>query len=131
MAICSCVRRATVVALLAFTMAGCYHQPVQHLCSDVCLLLPGKTTQQQVIAYLGTPDQRRLVPGKGETWIYYQVNKSFLRKMPLVGKKMGEEHYDVVTVTFQGNVVRTCAYRSYNEHEFNQAGLATSEPSHS
>jgi hypothetical protein len=129
MAICPFPRNVLRVLLLGLLLAGCHRQPVRHLSSDVCLLLPGQTTRQEVLAFLGSPEQRRLDPIEGETWIYYQVKKSFFRKAPYLGGKMGEEHYDVVTVTFQGDLIRTCAYRSFDEEEFNKAGLAGREPS--
>ncbi|MDA8163828.1 MAG: hypothetical protein M0017_02170 [Desulfobacteraceae bacterium] len=127
MAICPFPRRLLLVLLLAFPLAGCHHQPIPHLSSDACLLEPGHTTRQEVLAYLGTPDQRRMDPQNGETWIYYHANKSFLRRAPYVGQKLGEEQFDVVTVTFQGDLVRTCAYRSLNEKEFKKEGLAGGE----
>jgi hypothetical protein len=117
------------VLLLALALAGCHRQPIRHLSSDVCLLLPGQTTRQEVLDFFGTPDQRRLDPREGETWVYYQVKKSFLRRTPYLGGKIGEEHYEVVLVTFQDDLVRTCAYRSFDEKEFNQAGLAGDENS--
>jgi hypothetical protein len=131
MAIYSIFWRALMALLLTFTMTGCYRTQVRHLSSDVCLLQPGQTTREEVLAYLGDPDQRQINPEKGETWIYYQGNKSLLRKMPYLGKNMGEEQFDVVMITFQGDLVRTCAYRSFDENEFNRKYLAGNEPSNS
>jgi hypothetical protein len=129
MAISPFSRKILMVLLLGLLLAGCHRQPVRHLSSDVCLLLPGQTTRQEVLAYLGSPDQRRLDTRERETWIYYQANKSLLRKAPYLGEKLGDEQYDVVTVTFEGDLVRTCAYRSFDKDEFIQAGLAGGEPS--
>jgi hypothetical protein len=55
-------------------------------------------------------------------WIYYQVNKSTLRKTPYVGDKLGSEEYDVLHITFNGDIVETCTYRSLTKEEFQNGG---------
>ncbi len=114
----------TLITLLLtiIALAGCHHDPVRHLASDVCLLSPG-VSQQEVISYLGIPRERRLNEQGDEVWIYYQVNKSFLRKTPFIGDRLGDEDYDLVTVTFLNDTVSTCAYHSYTEEEINKLGL--------
>ena len=124
-------RCGLLVLLLILFLAGCHRQPVRHLSSDACLLLPGNTTKQEVLSYLGTPDQRRMDPQQGEMWVYYEANKSFLRKTPLLGDNLGDEQYDVVVVTFQNDQVRTCVYRSFTEEQFKQADLIERESSDS
>jgi hypothetical protein len=128
MAISLLLKRSMVALLLALVLSACHRQPVRHFSSDVSLLLPGSTTKQEVLASWGAPEQRQLASPQGETWIYYQVNKSFLRKAPLLGGKMGREQYEVAIITFQGEVVRSCTYRSFNEQEFERAGISRSEP---
>jgi hypothetical protein len=123
MAIPLLLKRLMLVLLLALALAACQRQPVRHFSSDVSLLLPGSTTKEEVLSYWGAPEQRQFDSQKGETWIYYQVNKSFLRKTPLLGGKMGREQYDVALIAFQGEVVRSCTYRSFDEKEFERAGI--------
>jgi len=105
----------------ACLLSGCLYQDrVPHLASDVCLILPEKSTKEDVLSYLGQPAITRREADGSEIWIYYQVEKSLMRKLPLVGAKMGYENYDVVTVSFVEKTVRMCAYRYFNEEQFKQ-----------
>ncbi len=104
-------------------LAGCHGQPVRHLSSDVCLLLPGQMTKKDVLGYLGDPSQRRIGSGGQEVWVYYDVKKSTLRKTPWIGDRLGYANFDVVTITFAGDLMRACVYRSLTEEEFAKAGL--------
>ncbi len=105
-------------------LPGCFsHQPVRHLSSDVCLLLPGQMTQKDVLGYLGDPDQRRAGVDGQMVWLYYSVHQSTLRKTPYFGKQMGSATYDVVTITFVGDTMQACVYRAFDEQEFAKAGI--------
>ncbi len=121
-------RFVVCLCLLGLVGSGCFYhgEPVRHLSSDVCLITPN-LTQKEVLATLGPPDQKQQGE-QGEVWIYDTVNKSFLRKTPYIGEKLGSENYDVVTVTFVGDTVATCLYRSYSEEEFKKSGIKTSGP---
>lgn len=105
-------------------LPACAHRPVRHLSSDVCLLVPGQMTQKDVLGYLGEPDQRRTDAQGQQVWVYFEVKKSTMRKTPYVGERLGYENYDVVTITFAGERMQTCVYRSLTEDEFDQTGLA-------
>ncbi|MBU0674369.1 MAG: hypothetical protein KJ950_06985 [Proteobacteria bacterium] len=107
-------------------ISGCgLGTPVRHLSSDVCLVLPEKTSREQVQVYLGDPDQIQR-PGSGaEVWIYMKVNRDLVRNMPLVGDSLGSQDYEVVTVTFDGELVSTCVYRQLSDEEFRQLGEVT------
>ncbi|MDH4320254.1 MAG: hypothetical protein OEV73_02020 [Desulfobulbaceae bacterium] len=106
-------------------LPGCWHgEQVRHLSSDVCLLLPGQMTQKDVLAYLGEPNQRRADAEGRMVWLYYEVRKSTMRKTPFLGKRLGYEEYDVVTITFAGDTMQACVYRSLDEKEFAEAGIA-------
>jgi len=71
---------------------------------------------------MGPPDEQH-TDQYGEIWIYYQVNKSLLRKTPYIGDKLGDEDVEVVTVHFMGDQVSTCAYRSLTPEEFKKTGI--------
>lgn len=124
------MRRSPYQLLLWLCLAGllllpaCTHQPVRHLSSDVCLLVPGQMTKKDVLGYLGEPEQRRTDANGQEVWVYYEVNKSTMRKTPYIGNRLGFENYDVVTITFANERVEACVYRSLTEEEFDKAGLA-------
>jgi len=116
------------ICLFALAGTGCfYREPVRHLSSDICLITPN-LTQKEVLATLGPPDQKQKGE-QGEIWLYREVKKNLLRKTPYVGEKLGAETYDVVTITFAGDTVATCLYRSYNEEEFKKSGITISGPS--
>jgi len=106
--------------LLLLIFAGCagIGAPVRHLSSDVCLVMPESTTREEVISFLGEPDRKMTTAENQELWLYLKVNKSFSKKMPLIGDKLGTENYETVTITFDGDLVRTCLYRQFDEAEF-------------
>jgi len=113
---------ASLLIFCLFFLSACFKAPVRHLASDVCLMSQG-TTRQEVMRYMGPPDDQQ-VDQYGEMWIYYQVNKSLLRKTPFIGDSLGTEDVDVVTVRFEGDRVIACAYRSLTADEFKKAGIA-------
>jgi len=82
--------------------------------------MPESTTRQEVLSFLGEPDQKITTGDNSEIWLYRKVNKSFSRKMPLVGDMVGSQDYETVTVTFDADLVRTCLYRQFDEEEYNK-----------
>lgn len=108
--------------LLLLAGPGCYYrEPVRHLASDISLITPN-LTRQEVLNALGHPDHKQESEG-GEIWTYYEVKQSTLRKTPLLGTKLGAEQYDVATITFAGDRVRTCVYRSFDESDLEKNGI--------
>lgn len=123
------IRLFIIVILAAWTFAatGCSsHAYIRHLAADACLVTPLQSTKKEVINYMGPPDNRLSGPN-GEEWIYYQRHQSLLRKLPYVGNKMGNESYEAMIVTFNGDRVQTCVYRAYNEREFQNSKLKNSK----
>jgi hypothetical protein len=114
----------TVSFVVLMVVAGCAKKNVRHLASDVCLVTPEETTKEQVLTYLGQPDERYEMAEGGETWIYYDVKKTALRDTPYIGDKIGDKKYEMVKVVFGGDIVRTCVYRLLTDEEFEQGGLA-------
>jgi hypothetical protein len=110
--------------VLFMGMTGCAKKNVRHLASDVCLVNPEKTTKEEVLAYLGQPDERYEMADGGETWTYYEVKKSLMQDTPYIGDRLGDKKYEMVTVMFGGDVVQTCVYRLLTEEEFEEGGLA-------
>jgi len=104
-------------------IAGCAKKNVRHLASDVCLVAPEKTTKQEVFKYLGQPDEEYKTADGNTLWVYYEVKKSLLRETPYLGEKIGEETYEVVKVSFTGDIVQSIVYRSMNEEDFKEGGL--------
>lgn len=107
-----------IVLATTIWLWGCAStSPIRHLSSDVCLVLPESTTKTEVLAFLGEPDQKNAPDGLTETWIYYKKNENLVRKLPLVGGKFGSLNYEMVTVSFTGELVRTCIYRQLEPSE--------------
>ena len=110
-------------AMLLMGITGCAKKNVRHLASEVCLVNPEKTTKEQVLTYLGQPDEQYEMADGGETWIYYDVQKTALRNTPYIGDKIGEKKYETVKVTFRGDIVQTSVYRLLTEEEFEEGEL--------
>jgi hypothetical protein len=117
---------ATALALCLVFMSGitgCAKKNVRHLASDVCLVAPEKTTKQEVFNYLGQPDEEYKTADGNTLWVYYEVKKSMLRDTPYIGEKIGEEAYEVVKVSFVGDIVQSVVYRAMDEEDFKEGGL--------
>lgn len=110
--------------LIALCMAGCSsHTYVRHLASDASLVIPNQSTQKEIKGFMGFPDQTKKMADGTEQWVYFQTNKSTLRKTPYFGDKLGHENYDVVLITFSGETVSQCTYRLLTEKEFQESGI--------
>jgi len=108
---------------LLIGVTGCAKKNVRHLASDVCLITPERTTKEQVLTYLGQPDEQYEMADGTKTWVYYSVKKSMLVDTPYVGDKIGDKKYEMVKVTFGGDIVQTCVYRLLTDEEFQEGGL--------
>ena len=114
----------TLFLLILLALSGCFrNEPVRHLSSDISLIIPGHTTRKEIISFMGSPAIQEQGLNSTENWIYYQVHKSFMRKAPRVGHRFGYEEYDVVTITFSGDIVRDCQYRLFSEEQFRDLGI--------
>ncbi len=98
------------------TLGGCYTKPVRHLGSDIALLQVGKSTSEDVIVFLGEPDEQQEIDGAVQKWLYKDKNVSLLQKTPLIGNKLGSPEYNQVVVTFQNGIVSACDY-SYSDED--------------
>ena len=107
-----------ILLIIGSAIAGCASgHYIRHLASDASLVTPEQSSKKDVLSYLGSPDNRQ-TGANGEIWIYYQPNKSLLRKLPYLGNMMGYENYEVVIITFKGELVKSCTYRMFTEQEF-------------
>lgn len=84
------------------------------------------TTKNEVVSYMGPPDEQK-TDQQEEIWIYYQVNKSLLRKTPYIGGNFGDENVDIVTIRFTGDLVTTCIYRSLTGDEFQKSRIGNND----
>ncbi len=114
-----------VVALCLSLMlgtVGCARKNVRHLASDCGLVTPGITTKQEVVNYLGQPDSEYKLPEGGLLWVYYESKSTMLHDTPYIGEKIGEETYEIVKVTFNGDIVQSIGYRTMSEEDFKEIG---------
>jgi len=96
--------------------SGCYTQPVRHLASDIALLQVGKSTREDVVVFLGEPDEQQELGEGVQKWLYREKNMSLLQKTPLVGSKIGAPEFNQVVVTLRNGVVSACDY-SYSDED--------------
>ncbi len=109
------------VAFALFTLSGCYNTPVRHLTSDVALLKVGESTEEDVLIFLGEPDDRQELAEGVEEWFYKNTDMTFLEKAPWVGKHFGTPQYTKVTVTMTSKIVTAVAYSSTDEDDMDWA----------
>jgi len=111
-------RRFFLLAL--FTLAavsGCYTTPVRHLTADVSLLKIGTSTAEDVLVFLGSPDQKQDLGAGEERWLYKDKKMSLAEKAPLVGKYLGAPEYNQVVVTLKNDIVSNVVYSSADQDE--------------
>ncbi len=101
-----------LVTVALATLSGCYSTPVRHLTSDVSLLKVGQSTKEDVLIFIGDPDERQELGGGVEKWVYKDKEMSFLEQAPLVGKYLGSPEYKQVVVTITNNTVTDVVYSS-------------------
>ncbi len=97
------------IVLLASCLLNCSGGPERNLASEACLIRKGLSTKQEVYQLLGPPDKIVRKPPNLEEWYYYHVNESTLKKVPLLGKRFGEE-IEVLRISFVGDKASNCLY---------------------
>lgn len=102
--------RYVLCILVALTaLAGCY-KPVRHLASDAVLIKVGESNRNDVLTYLGEPDEQVILGNGVERWLYREYEHNLVKEAPVVGKYFGKPDYGTVTVTITGDVVTECVY---------------------
>jgi outer membrane protein assembly factor BamE (lipoprotein component of BamABCDE complex) len=111
-----------VVLLAAIVgLSGCYNTPVRHLASDVALLKVGTSTKEDVLVFLGEPDEQQAVDTGTERWLYLKEDRALFEKTPFVGKHIGSPEYSRVVVTLTNGIVTECVFSSTDEDDFDWA----------
>jgi len=113
------IKRLFVLLLLTAVagLFGCYTKPVRHLVSDVALLNVGKSTRQDVLVFLGEPDEQQVIGNGVEQWTYEDEDKTFLEKFPYVGKHFGSPEYNPAVATLTNGIVTDCTFLSTDEDD--------------
>ncbi len=115
------LRNFLLALMLVAGVSGCYINPVRHLASDAALLKVGKSTKEDVLVFLGEPDEQEEVGEGVEKWLYRDKKMSLMEKTPLVGKRIGAPEYQTVVVTLRNSIVTDCVYFSRDEDEMGWA----------
>lgn len=118
------VLRTNFILLLLLTfvaLTGCYNTPVRHLAADVALLKVGESTEEDVLIFLGPPDEQQELAAGVEKWLYNDKHMTFLEKAPLVGKRFGSPEYRRVVVTLKNKIVIEVVYSSSDPDDFGWA----------
>ena len=112
------MRRLILVGLsLLLLLGGCYSKPVRHLASDASLIRAGESTRQDVLRYLGEPNGRRTVSPGVEEFVYYEEQRDFFQRTPLVGPFLGTEGNEMLMLTLTGDLVTDSIFRTFKEDE--------------
>ncbi len=106
------IKICLVVLATLLTVSGCYTTPVRHLASDVALLKVGESTEEDVLIFMGDPDEQQELNVGVEKWLYHDKEMTLLEKAPLVGKHLGSPEYRNVVVTLTNNIVTGVVYSS-------------------
>lgn len=109
------------VAVTLATISGCYNKPVRHLASDVALLKVGQSTEEDVLIFLGEPDEQQEVSEGVEKWLYRDKHMTFMEKAPLVGKRLGSPEYKLVVVTISNDIVTDVIYSATDADDMDWA----------
>ncbi len=98
-------------------LGGCYTTPVRHLASDIALVQIGKSTQEDVVVFLGDPNEQSDQGDGVQKWLYLEKDVGLLQKTPLVGKKLGAPGIYQVMITFKNGVVSSCDFAYADEDD--------------
>ena len=110
-----------VLGLSLVSLSGCYNTPVRHLASDVSLLKIGESTAEDVLIYLGAPDEQQELDAGVEKWLYADKEMTLLEKTPLIGNRLGSPEFKQVVVTITNNIVSEVVYSSTDEDDLDWA----------
>jgi len=109
----------TVLTFLVLT--GCYNTPVRHLAADVALVKEGASTEEDVLIFLGSPDDQADAGGGVTKWLYKETDRTLFERTPVVGKHIGSPEYINVVVTFTKGIVSDVAYSASDEDDMDWA----------
>ncbi len=103
--------RAFHVTLIAcLLLVACASTPIRYFASDICLVKKEETTKKDVESLFGTPNTIENASGDHENWYYYDVQESFLYRLPYIGKTLGTRKVETIKIEFRGDVVSGSCY---------------------
>lgn len=117
--ISSCVMIFFLTSLLV--SGGCYNKTIRHLASDAVLIKTGVSSRNDVLTYLGEPDDIRIFEGEKEKWTYVEKRPGTLQFLPLVGEYFGGGTYETIIVVLQNDIVQSSLFREFSDDDFDWA----------
>ncbi|MBX6422204.1 hypothetical protein [Thermosulfurimonas sp. F29] len=102
--------RRWILGFVLLFFSACATKPGVNLASKACMVHKGLSTRAEVRYYLGPPRRVERLPDGREVWIYYEVKKDTLARIPGLGEKLGREKVEVLRITFSGDRVVDCIY---------------------
>ena len=110
-----------LLALTVCLLSGCYINPVRHLAADIALVQVGQSTREDVLIFLGDPDEQQVLENGTEKWLYTQAKKSGFEKTPFLGKYLGSPEVNRAVITFANGIVTDSLFSSNDEDDLNWA----------
>ncbi len=104
-----------------FALSGCYNKPVRHLASDAALLKIGESSSEDVLIYLGDPDEQKSLADGVEKWLYKKKDMNFFERIPYAGKYIGAPEYSQVVVTIANGIVADVTFFQSDEDDLDWA----------
>lgn len=110
-----------IMLLAACFLSGCYIHPVRHLAADIALVQVGQSTREDVLIFLGDPDEQQVLDKGVEKWLYIQTKASTAEKTPFLGKYFGSPEVNRVLITFTNGIVTDSFFSSNDKDELDWA----------
>lgn len=110
-----------MMLLSACFLSGCYITPVRHLAADIALVQVGQSTREDVLIFMGDPDEQQVNGENVERWLYTQKKKSGMEKTPLVGKYLGSPEINTAIITFTNGIVTDTLFSSEDKDDLDWA----------
>ena len=110
-----------ILALSVCLLSGCYVNPVRHLAADIALVQVGQSTREEVLIFLGDPDEQQVLENGTEKWLYTQATKSGFEKTPLLGKYLGTPEVNRAVISFTNGIVTGSVFSSNDEDDLDWA----------
>ena len=114
-------RYCMLLAAAVLILSGCYNRPVRNLASDSALIKEGQSTKNDVLVFLGEPDDQQTVAKGVEKWLYKEKTATAMEKTPVFGKYLGTPGIGRVVVTFEGDLVVDCTFDAHDADDENWA----------
>ena len=110
-----------ILLFSACFLSGCYITPVRHLAADIALVQVGQSTREDVLIFLGDPDEQQVLASGVEKWLYTQTKTTAVEKTPFLGKYLGHPEVNRVVITFTNGIVTGSTFSSNDKDDLDWA----------